>query len=129
MNWPLVLAGVLALTGAGVHGIVGDRILRRIARDTLPGNPFGPPRTTFTLIRVTWHLVTAVFLWSGLALLYVAWSGDAQFRPGVTMFLGVLYSGFALFGVTTALMQRKLLRHPAPLGFCVTAALIWWGAT
>jgi len=130
MNIPLALAGVLALAGAAVHGIVGGRLVRRIDPKLLPPSPIGGPGSTFTLIEVSWHLVTLTFLLSGVALLWIGAMKDPQIVRGVGAFLLALYSAFAMLAVGAALARRAsgLLRHPAPIGFCVAAALIWWGA-
>ncbi len=70
MNWPLIAAGSLSLMGSAIHGVVGDRIVRRIDEASLPGNPFQGV-STMLLIRVTWHFVTIAFLVLGVALLVV----------------------------------------------------------
>ena len=35
MNWPLLAAAALSLSAALIHGVVGDRIVRRIDATTL----------------------------------------------------------------------------------------------
>lgn len=130
MNGPLMVAGGLALLAAAIHGIAGDLLLRKIARDALPANAVGGPETSRTMVRVSWHLVTLTFGLSGLALLYVGLDTTTRAAPSLLAFLGVLYACFALFVVAGGIAQRRLLfRHPAPLGLSAIAVLIWWGMT
>jgi hypothetical protein len=130
MNLALAVAGTLGIAAAAVHGIVGDRLLRRIDRATLPQSPIGGPNSTFGLIHVSWHLVTIAFLLSGIALFAISGSANAALVRGVATFLAALYACFAALalGYSAARLPSALLRHPAPIGFVVTAALIWWGA-
>jgi hypothetical protein len=70
VNGPLVVAGALALLGAGIHGIGGQLlVVRRLSPDVLPASPFGGPRMTKTMIQAAWHLTTVAFVAVGVALL------------------------------------------------------------
>jgi hypothetical protein len=113
---------------SGIHGIVGDLFLRKVARDALPPNALGGPENSRTLVRVSWHFVTITFVVSGIAL------GTARHasRRGVVWFLRVLYMCFALFAVAVEVKRHRLrflFTHPAPFGLSTIAALIWWSAT
>lgn len=129
MNWPLLIAGGIALAGSAIHGIVGDMFLRRVARDALPANALGGPENSRSLVRVSWHFVTVTFAVSGFALLYAGVNVTTPLAPGIVRFLGALYTCFALFSVAAAIKRHRLrflFTHPAPLGLSTIAALVWW---
>src|SRR5437899_11107632 len=69
MNFPLLVAGSLALLGAGIHGVAGESlVVRRLSPGGLPSSPFGGPGMTKTMIRAAWHMTTVAFLAVGSAL-------------------------------------------------------------
>ena len=44
MNFPLLVAGSLALLGAGIHGVAGEAlVVRRLSPGGLQSSPFGSP--------------------------------------------------------------------------------------
>lgn len=131
MNWPFAIAGGLAFVGAAIHGIAGDRLLQKMARDALRTNATGSFEYGRTLVRVSWHFVTLTFVLSGFALLYLGLNSTTRLAPGLVGFLGVLYTCFALFAVAIAVgkpQMRFFFTHPAPFALSTIAALIWWGA-
>jgi hypothetical protein len=70
VNVPLIVAGSLAILGAAIHGVAGEiLVVRKLSLGTLPPSRFGGPRTTKTMIHVSWHLTTVAFLIVGSALL------------------------------------------------------------
>lgn len=70
MNVPLIIAGSLAILGAGLHGAGGEvLVVRKLSPEMLPSSLFGGPRTTRLMIDTTWHLTTIAFLTVGVALL------------------------------------------------------------
>ena len=69
MNVPLIVAGSLAILGAAIHGVGGEVLVRKLSPGMLPSSPFGGPRTTKSMLHVTWHMTTIAFLTVGLALL------------------------------------------------------------
>jgi hypothetical protein len=78
LNVPLVVAGSLALLAAAIHGAAGELlVVRELSPATLPPTRFGGPRTTRTMIQVTWHLTTIAFLTVAVALLLRARSSTA----------------------------------------------------
>jgi len=69
MNFPLLVAGSLALLGAGIHGVAGEAlVVRRLSPGGLQSSPFGSPGMTKTMIRAAWHMTTVAFLTVGSAL-------------------------------------------------------------
>src|SRR5437879_12722584 len=69
MNVPLLVAGSLALLGAGIHGGAGEAlVVRRLSPGGLPSSPFGGPGMTKAMIRAAWHMTTVAFLTVGSAL-------------------------------------------------------------
>jgi hypothetical protein len=133
MSAQLILAGSLALLGAGIHGIGGELlVVRALSPKDLPPSRFGGPRTTKAMIHATWHLTTVGFLALGVALLVAgaALSGDEA--TGIGLVAAGMSTGFAAVVVALGALDAKspwgLLRHPAPLLLTVTAALAWGGA-
>jgi hypothetical protein len=133
MNVPLIIAGSLAILGAAIHGVGGEvLVVRRLSPTMLPASSFGGPRTTKTMIHVTWHLTTIAFITVGSALLL----SGAALHGDTARALGLLAAGastgFAAItaglGLAYAKSPRSLVRHPAPALLTATAALAWWGA-
>ena len=134
MNVPLIVAGSLAILGAVVHGAGGEvLVVRKLSPGMLPSSRFGGPRTTKSMIHVTWHMTTIAFLTVGLALLL---SGSSVLHGDTARGIGLVAAGastgFAAVavGLGAAYTQsaRSLLRHPGPAVLTATAALAWWGA-
>jgi hypothetical protein len=129
---PLLLAGVLTLAGAALHGIGGELlVLRRLAADGLPGSRFGGPRMTRTMLHVAWHLATVAFVTVGVALVVAGTALEGDARQALAVVCAIAATGFAAVTLVlggTALSLRGFVRHPAPALLTVTAALAWWGA-
>ena len=131
MNVPFVVAGLLALTAAAAHGILGERIVvTKLRRETLPSSRFGSASFTMTMIRATWHITTIAFLVTGSALIACTPGATSTGAcDGVGRMSMVAYASFAVLTIGLALPQlrRARLRHPAPLLFVAVAILSWWG--
>jgi hypothetical protein len=130
---PLILAGSLAVLGAGIHGAGGEiLVVRRLTPAMLPPTRLGGPRMTKAMIHTTWHLTTIAFLTVGAALLLSGsvLAGDAA--HAVALLAAGASTGFAavVVGLGAAYMRspRSLLGHPGPAVLVVTAGLAWWGA-
>ena len=132
MNAPLIVAGSLAILGAAIHGIGGEvLVVRRLSPGTLPPTPFGGPRTTKTMIHVTWHMTTIAIFTVGSGLVLTGSVLDGEAAQGIGLLAAGASTGFAalavgLGGATQS--PRSLLRHPAPVALTAIAALAWWGA-
>ena len=133
MNVLLILAGSLGILGSAVHGGAGEvLVVRRLSPETLPSTRFGGPRTTKSMIHVSWHLATVAFLTVGCALVLsgTVLHGDAA--RGIGLVAAVASTGFAALtvglGVAYARSPRAVLRHPGPVLLTATAALAWCGA-
>ena len=133
MNAALIVAGLLAILGAAIHGVAGEvLVVRKLSPGTLPSSAFGGPETTKTMIHVTWHMTTVAFLTVGAALLLsgLVLAGDTA--QGISLLAAGAATGFAALaiglGVAYARSPRALLRHPAPALLTATAVLAWWGA-
>jgi hypothetical protein len=130
---PLIVAGSLALLGAGVHGVGGEvLVVRKLSAKELPASRFGGPRTTMAMIHTTWHMTTVAFLTAGCALLLSGAVLDGDTAKGIALVAAGASTGFAAvavgLGAAYARTPRSLLRHPAPAILTATAALAWWGA-
>jgi hypothetical protein len=133
VNVPLIVAGCLAILGAAVHGVGGEvLVVRRLATGMLPSTRFGGPRTTKTMIHVTWHMTTIAFLTVGSALLVSGSVLHGDTARGIGLLAAGASTGFAALavglGAAHTHFPRSLFRHPAPAVLTVTAALAWWGA-
>jgi hypothetical protein len=130
---PLIVAGSLATLGAAVHGVGGEvLVVRKLSPGMLPSTRFGGPRTTKTMIHVTWHMTTIAFLTVGSALLLSgsvlhgdAARGIALVAAGASTAIAALAVGL---GAAYTHSPRALFRHPGPALLTATAALAWWGA-
>ena len=133
MNAPLIVAGSIAILGAGIHGGAGEAlVVRKLSPDLLPASSFGGPRTTMAMIHVTWHLTTIAFLGVGVALLLSGSVLGSEAARAVALVAAAMSTGFAAvvvgLGVAGTGSARSLLRHPAPALLTAAAALAWWGA-
>jgi hypothetical protein len=132
VNVPLIVAGSLGILGAAIHGVGGEVVVRKLSLGTLPPTRFGGPRTTKTMIHVTWHITTVAFLTVGCALLLSGSVLDGDTAQGIALLAAGAATGFAAVavGVGAAYTQspRSLFRHPGPIALAATAALAWWGA-
>jgi len=130
---PLIVAGSLAVLGAAVHGVGGEvLVMRKLSPEMLPPSRFGGPRTTRTMIHVTWHMTTVAFLTVGVALLLAGSIVDGDAARGISLVAAAASTGFAALAVglggAYARSPRALFRHPGPAVLTATAALAWWGA-
>jgi hypothetical protein len=133
VNLLLIVAGCLALLGAAVHGVGGERlVVRNLSVATLPGGRLGGPLATKAMIHVTWHLTTVAFLAVGCALLLSGLVLDGDTSRAVGLVAAAEATGFAAVAVALGAgytrSVRALGRHPGPALLTATAALAWWGA-
>lgn len=129
MNPPLLVAGVLALVAAAVHGLGGELlVLRRLSSRALPSGPFGGPSMTMTMIRVTWHITTIAFVELGTLEIYAAVVSGGVSR-GVELLAAATVTAFAALAIGAGLRHgpTALLRHLGPLVLATIAGLAWWG--
>jgi hypothetical protein len=133
VNVPLIVAGSMALVGTAVHGVGGEvLVVRKLSPGTLPSGRFGGPRTTQSMIHVTWHMTTISFLTVGCALLLSGTILHGDTACGIALVAAGASTGFAAVavgvGAADARSPRSLFRHPGPALLTTTAALAWWGA-
>jgi hypothetical protein len=133
VNVPLVVAGTLGILGAAIHGVGGEvLVMRQLSPGTLLSSRFGGPRTTKTMIHVTWHMTTIAFLTVGAALLLSGSVLNGDIARGIGLVAACASTGFAALavgmGVAYTGSPRSLLRHPGPAVLTAIAALAWWGA-
>jgi hypothetical protein len=133
MNAPLIVAGVLALLAAAVHGVGGEvLVVRKLSTGVLPSSRFGGPAMTRTMIHVTWHMTTIAFFTVGSALLLSGSVLDGEAARGIGLVAAAACTGFAALAVWLGgayrRFPRSVLVHPAPVVLTATAALAWWGA-
>ena len=132
MNVQLIIAGCLAVAGAGIHGVAGELlVVRNLSTETLPSTRFGGAPMTRAMIHVTWHMTTIAFLTVGAAFLLSGSVLHGDAARGISLVGAGAATGFAalVLGLGgAALSPRSLLRHPAPVLLTATAVLAWWGA-
>jgi hypothetical protein len=106
--------------------------VRKLSPAMLPSSSFGGPRTTKTMIHVTWHMTTIAFLTVGCALLLSGSVLHGDSAQGIALVAAGASTGFAALavgmGAAGTQSLRSVFRHPAPVVLTVTAALAWWGA-
>ena len=130
MNALLLVAGSLAVVGAAIHGVGGEAlVVRKLSPQTLPPSRFGGPRTTLTMIHVTWHVTTIAFLGVGIALLLSGSVLEDDAARAVGLVAAGTSTGFAAVVVGGAVAEgpRSFLRHPAPVLLTAAAVLAWAG--
>jgi hypothetical protein len=133
VNAQLIIAGSIAILGAGIHGGAGEAlVVRKLSPELLPASSFGGPRTTMAMIHVTWHLATIAFLGVGVALVLSGSVLGSDAARAVALVAAAMSTGFAAvvvgLGAAGTRSPRSLLRHPAPALLTASAALAWWGA-
>jgi hypothetical protein len=132
VNVPLVVAGSLAIIGAGIHGAAGEVfVVRKLSPGTLPSTRFGGSGMTRAMIHVTWHMATVGLLTVGGALLLAgsALHGDAGRDVALVAAAGATgFAAVALILGGSAQPLRSVIRHPGPALLTATAALAWLGA-
>jgi hypothetical protein len=132
VNLPQIAAGCLAILAAAIHGVAGEAlVVRRLSPGMLPSSPFGGPRTTRTMIHVTWHMTTIGLLTVGSALLLAGsvLPGDAARPIGLVAAGGSTGFAAVVVGLGGAFrpFPRSLFRSPVVV-LTATAVLAWWGA-
>jgi len=130
VNVPLLIAGSLALLGAAVHGVGGEvLVVRRPSPRGLPSSPFGDPRMTKAMIRVTWHMTTIAFLTVGSAVVLPGSVLHGDTARAIGLVAAGASTGFAAIAVGGAFAQapRALFRHPGPALLTAVAVLAWSG--
>jgi hypothetical protein len=131
MNIAFIIAGLLALTAAAIHGGLGEKIVvTKLRRETLPTSKFGGSSMTLLMIRVTWHITTLAFLVLGSALLVCSPGAPGDACEGIGRLSSISFASFFLLAAALAApnIRRTVQRHPAPLVFALVAVLSWWGA-
>jgi len=106
--------------------------VRKLSPGMLPSSPFGGPRTTKSMIHITWHMTTIAFLTVGSALLLSGSVLHGDTARGIGLVAAGASTGFAALavglGAVYAQSPRSLFRHPGPAVLTATAALAWWGS-
>src|SRR5438445_13726268 len=128
MNFPLLVAGSLALLGAGIHGVAGEAlVVRRLSPGVLPSSPFGGPGMTKVMIRASWHMTTIAFLTVGSALVLSGSVLHGDTARGMGLVAAGAATGFAAVALVGAFARapRSMFRHPAPALLTVVAVLAW----
>lgn len=131
MNIAFVVAGLLALTAAAIHGGLGEKIVvRKLGVETLPTSKFGGARMTLLMIRVTWHITTLAFFVLGSALIVCSPGQPSAACQGIGRLSSIAFASFFLLAGAIAFpnIRRTVRRHPAPIVFLAVAVLSWVGA-
>ena len=121
MNWPLLLAGLLAVLLGLAHSVIGEHMVFKGLNERLARSEGRPvlSEQQVRVLRGAWHLVTLFGLALG-ALLIASAIRDLVLDPvmviGVTMAVSGLYWVVATRG-----------RHPAFIVLFAIAGLCFWG--
>ena len=124
------IARTIARTGTSMGS--RSKSARLLSPVSLPRTRFGSPKSTKTMIHVTWHLTTIAFLTVGSALLLAGSLLHGDQARAVGLVGAGAATGFAAVTVglsaAHARSLRSLLRHPGAAMLTATAVLAWWGA-
>jgi hypothetical protein len=135
-NLAALPAALAASVGVYAHGIVGYRWMTAQLRSAemqptaLSARLFGPGDVSWQVFGVTWHVVTAVFLSSAVAL-YLSAFGALESRD-LLRFIAILYAAFLVVGFAYTRGRPRFLRGPIPPIFftaMLTAAASAWIAS
>src|SRR3954452_2046509 len=97
MNVVLIVAGVIGILAAGVHGVAGEiLVVRKLSPERLASSPFGGARMTRAMIHVTLHITTVAYLVVGCAVVVAGAGLDGDARRSVAVVAAAAFSGFAL---------------------------------
>jgi hypothetical protein len=130
MSVELTIAGVSCAVLAIGHATVGHWVLPGVAKERLPGTPFGPPRMTVGMIRFTWHIVTVVLVAFAVLLVSLAWATDADRETLVLRWFAAFWlAGTAMLLWLSRRRPSDLLRLPVALVMVLIAALCWIAST
>src|SRR5918996_5283 len=100
VNVPLIVAGSLAILGAAIHGVGGEvLVVRKLSPGMLPSSRFGGPRTTKSMIHVTWHMTNIAFLTVGSALLLSGSVLHGDTARGIALVAAAASTGSAALAV------------------------------
>ena len=123
----LLLVGAVGAAGAAlVHGVVGHRWLaQQLGAVELPSSSlFGDADVSRRVLRMTWHVVTAVFAVTAVTLLLMSldvFGGDELLR-----FLCALHVVFLLLGAAVFARRPDAWLRPVPPVFvtCMGAVAV-----
>ena len=137
MNVPLMIAGVLSLLAAAIHGGGGELlVVRRLPQRQLPRTVFGGPEMTKTMIWVSWHIATIAFAVVGSALVLSGSVLQGDTARGVALLAAVAATGFAALALGAKVVQgirlwrngdRRAFLHFGPEALTAIAVLAWLG--
>ena len=133
VNVALILAGLLAILGAAIHGVGGEvLVMKALSPGTLPPTRLGGPGMTRNMIHITWHMTTIALLTLGAALLLSGSVLEGDSARGLGLLAAGAATGFVAvmvgLGAADARSPRSAFLHPGPVLLTITAALAWWGA-
>ena len=134
MNVPFLVAGVMSIAGACIHGVGGEILVVRKLTD-LPSTTFGGRSMTKSMIQISWHIVTIGFLTFGVGMAVCGGSAGSGACDGIGLAAASAFTAIAAmtFGVlihqmgVRQVVRTVLFRHQAPLAFVVVATLAWAG--
>ena len=133
MEIGLLIAGLICVAMAFGHQTIGVKwVLPHVTEEHLPGSPFGPPRLSVHMIRVSWYIVTIFVFAFGVLLITVASEATVDLKTLLLRWSAAMWlvaTAMALWVVRDRLRSfRQFLRLPVP-AFWVIVALLCWGAS
>jgi hypothetical protein len=127
-NLAALIAALAASVGVFAHGVIGGRWLTEqlssvdMQPTRLSTRLFGGDDVSAQVLGVTWHSVTAVFLFSAGAL-FLTGFGSLESRD-LLRFISLLYASFLVVGLLNVRWRVGSIVQPIPLTFftCMVAA-------
>jgi hypothetical protein len=122
-SWFIVAALADFALGFG-HGVLGQRgVVSQLTPARLFPSPWGDEDINRGLLSLIWHFVTAAFVFSGGALLLLAWGVlECQALPLVISALHAAFLVIAVAFLGPRLLQA--LRRPVPLLACICLIVV-----
>ena len=125
MNVYLLIAAILTVLTAGVHSVVGEKLIispLMKSRDlpTISGSVWIVRKT----LRFAWHLTTVLGI--GIAAILFYYAGIETLGPEQVVIVKILSATFFASFLVSLIGARG--RHPSWVAFLLAAGLTWLGA-
>ena len=132
MNVYLLLAALAGLTSAVVHGVIAHRILLTpLTPDRLfPTGAFGDADMSRRILLAAWHIVTAAFACSAIAMGLLAFGVVTS--PALPFFVSVMHGSFLVVGLWALHGRLDQMLRTIPLAFVASMSTVcvmgWLGS-
>lgn len=127
MNAPALVAAAAASAAVWMHGVVGQRwfVAQLGSLELQPTRPWGDADVTRRVFAVVWHIVTAAFAGSAVALAFAAF--EAVDSRALLRYISMTYAAFVGVGLVYFGTRPKALARPfaAAVVTCLVAVSVF----